>query len=211
MITLKNNNTKESETEATLFYLVGASGSGKDSILRQFRSLTHKPDSPVIIARRFITREDDSHEDSMYLSDAEFAQREHNDFFALSWQANGYRYGIGTEINEWLNSGFSVLLNGSRAYLPEAKAIYGEQLHSILVDVPEAELRARLEKRARESSEDIDQRINRHRALSKSIRCDSVLPNLHSIDLSAITLGQIIQGVIDKKQLKDPHLAKSAE
>ena len=183
------------QLETKIFFIVGASGSGKDSLIRGFRELLHeeyKEEAPIVTAHRYITRENTSDEGSVYLSESEFLLRERNNFFSMSWQANDLRYGIGTEIHQWLNSGYSVLVNGSRAYLPKAKEKYGDLLHSILVDVPEQLLRERLRTRARESVEAIESRIERHRDLKRTISCDSEVSNEHSIEKAAEQLKDIL-------------------
>ena len=46
--------------------------------------------------------------------------------FAMHWERSGVRYGIGMEINYWLAIGLRVVVEGSRAYLPQALAAYPE-------------------------------------------------------------------------------------
>jgi phosphonate metabolism protein PhnN/1,5-bisphosphokinase (PRPP-forming) len=41
--------------------------------------------------------------------------------FALTWQAHGLHYGIGREIQHWLERGAKVLVNGSRDAYPQAR------------------------------------------------------------------------------------------
>ena len=184
--------TLSEQSEAKVFYIVGASGSGKDSLIRGFRELLRHDEAPIVSAHRYITRENTIDEGSVYLSEPEFLLRERNNFFSMSWQANGLHYGVGTEIHQWLNSGYSVLVNGSRAYLPKAKEKYGDHLHSILVDVPEKMLRQRLQARARESDLAIESRLDRHRELKRTISCDSEVSNENSIETGASQLKAII-------------------
>ena len=182
--------------EAKIFYLVGASGSGKDSLLRQFRQETPNRNYPVVVAHRYITRKDKSDEDSVYLSAEEFALRHDNDFFAMSWQANDLHYGIGKEIEFWLAAGISVLVNGSRAYLPEAKAKFDQRLHSIMVDVPEHTLRERLRKRSREDDTAIEKRLERHQALVRTTQCDSRISNDRTLESAALEFRQILSSAL---------------
>ena len=44
--------------------------------------------------------------------------------FALRWSSHGLRYGIGVEMDAWLAGGAAVIVNGSRAHLPQAHARY---------------------------------------------------------------------------------------
>ena len=110
--------------EGTLFYVVGASGSGKDSLMRYGRQRL-AGDSNVIFAHRYITRPVELHgENHVALTDSEFDARLAAGFFAMNWSSHGLRYGIGREINLWLAKGCNVVMNGSRAYLIEARRSY---------------------------------------------------------------------------------------
>jgi ribose 1,5-bisphosphokinase len=146
-----------------LFYVVGASGSGKDSLLRYGREhlCGH---GGVVFAHRYITRPVElSGENHIALSEAEFEARRDAGLFAMHWRANGLRYGIGWEINFWLAKGCHVVVNGSREYLPRARREYPD-LCAVLVCVAPQVLAARLRARGRESEEQIAQRLARAQA-----------------------------------------------
>jgi len=145
-----------------LIYLMGPSGSGKDSLLEAARERLAARD--CVIARRVITRSAESvGEDAIGVSPAEFDAQETAGAFALSWRANGLAYGIPRQIDDCLVAGQDVLVNGSRAYLPEARQRYPELL-AILLQVDEAALRQRLLARGRESAEQIEARLARSRS-----------------------------------------------
>ncbi len=146
-----------------VFYLMGASGSGKDSLLRQCRHRLTAAER-CFVAHRYITREPElAGENHIWLSEAEFSQRQACGAFAMHWQANGFRYGIGCEVDAWLDQGVSVLVNGSRGFLPQAQALYGARLLPLLVQVDAACLEQRLRQRGRESESQILARIERAR------------------------------------------------
>ena len=84
--------------------------------------------------------------------------------FALWWRGNGHGYGVGVEIDLWLQSGRHVILNGSRGYLPDAAERYPSLL-PVVITIDPAVLRQRLSARGRETSDEIEARIQRAMAL----------------------------------------------
>jgi len=146
--------------EAILFYIVGPSGSGKDSLLRYARA--HLAGDPeVVFAHRYITRPVELHgENHVTLTEAEFDARLGAGLFAMHWESHGLRYGIGQEIHLWLARGCHVVVNGSRAYLQQARNRYPE-LAAVWVEVSADVLEARLRARGRENAAQIVARMAR--------------------------------------------------
>jgi D-tyrosyl-tRNA(Tyr) deacylase len=155
-----------------LFYLMGASGAGKDSLMRYAREkLASQPG--VIFAHRYITRPsavDPSGENYISLSEPEFEQRHQAGCFAMHWQSHGYRYGIGVEIDQWLTLGLKVVVNGSRAYLEQALRRYPGRLCPILIEVSPQRLRERLLARGRETVTEIEKRLQRASNFAEQVR-----------------------------------------
>ncbi len=142
-----------------LIWLVGASGSGKDSLLAALRQ---RENTQLLVAHRYITRPFNAgSENHIALSKQEFFNRAERQLFALSWHANNNYYGIGIEIDLWLHAGFDVVANGSRAHLPQARARYADALLPICLQVTPEVLRQRLEQRGRESDTEIALRLER--------------------------------------------------
>ncbi|MDQ7074696.1 MAG: ribose 1,5-bisphosphokinase [Gammaproteobacteria bacterium] len=143
----------------SLFYLMGASGVGKDALMAAARQRLQFDDS-VLFAHRYITRpaapEAENH---IVLSEQEWRTRQRLGLFSLSWQSHGFRYGIGIEIDHWLQLGLNVVINGSREYLAEASRQY--DLRPILVSASASTLRQRLLNRGREGGESIELRLQR--------------------------------------------------
>ena len=109
---------------STLFYVIGASGVGKDTLMNYAR-IAINGNAPVIFAHRYITRDTEAgNENHINISREEFALRKANQLFALDWESHGQCYGIGIEIDLWLQKGLNVVVNGSRQYLPIAKSRY---------------------------------------------------------------------------------------
>jgi ribose 1,5-bisphosphokinase len=143
-----------------LFYIVGASGVGKDSLM-EYARLRINASMPVLFAHRYITRPPkDGNENHVYVSPEEFRLRRDKGLFALHWVSHGLYYGIGKEIDSWMESGFHVVVNGSRQYLPVALQRYPD-LVTIVIEADPDIIRRRLESRGRETAADIEQRVQR--------------------------------------------------
>src|SRR5690606_29165939 len=98
-----------------LIYLMGPSGSGKDTVLAGVSRLMGKR---CHLAPRVVTRPPTATENgSAAVSFDEFARLEASGALAMSWQANGLAYGVRRDINDRLLEGCDVLVNGSRQYL----------------------------------------------------------------------------------------------
>ena len=156
-------------SKGNLYYVVGPSGAGKDSLMHyartQLGSQSDVQGRPVLFAHRYITRPADAGgENHVCLTQVEFAQRKALGCFALDWESHGNGYGIGTEIRDWLAGGANVVVNGSREYLPLATRRFPE-LWVILITVSPEVLYQRLKARGRESEEEIVQRLERSRQL----------------------------------------------
>lgn len=146
----------------TLFYVVGPSGAGKDSLMGYARARSQDLGrSVVFFAHRYITRPAEAGgENHVAVSRAEFARMRELGLFALDWESHGHAYGIGREIELWLARGASVVMNGSRGHLPEAARSFPD-LCVVSIEVSPHVLRSRLEARGRESARDIDARLAR--------------------------------------------------
>lgn len=159
-----------------LVYVMGASGVGKDSLLRAARR--RHPQWPV--AHRYITRPSGNGEDCVSLSREEFAWRRQAGLFCLDWQAHDLEYALGLEVEAWLERGLTVLVNGSREALPLAETRFGEQLRPVLVTARPEVLQERLAGRGRESPAEIEARLARHRRLARSC------PTVQRLDNSGV-------------------------
>ncbi len=144
---------------ACLIYLMGPSGAGKDSLLERLRAETR---AGPLVAHRYITRPANAGcENHIALSEQEFLRRRAKGLFALDWQAHEHYYAFGIEVDLWLLQGIDVVVNGSRAHLPQAMQRYGAQLLPVCLQVSPGVLRQRLERRGRETAAQIEQRLVR--------------------------------------------------
>lgn len=137
-----------------LFFVVGPSGAGKDTLL----SGAIAADPALHWARRVITRpESAGGEPFEGVTEAEFAMRLARGDFALHWDAHGLRYGVP---HSELPKGRDVLLNGSRAAIPQALATF-PGLRVMHITAPIAVLADRLLGRGRETRDQIERRLTR--------------------------------------------------
>lgn len=157
-----------------LIYLVGPSGSGKDSILRE---LAPQLPSQCVIMQRVITRPTSPDtEEAEYLSPEDFLAQEQQGDFALSWKANGLAYGIRTELDHHLQAGKTVLVNGSRAHWPQVVRRYPKAV-LVLVRVDYGLLKQRLIARGRESVQEIQLRLERNLSMEQALEHSTALQN----------------------------------
>jgi ribose 1,5-bisphosphokinase len=153
---------------STLFYVIGASGAGKDTLINYARTRINGS-QPVIFAHRYITRPPfTGNENHISLSVAEFQSRLNANLFAMHWESHGYHYGIGCEINAWLGNGFNVVINGSREYLPVAQHLF-PGIKAILIDVEAGKINERLIGRGREDPKEIEERKARSSEISADL------------------------------------------
>ncbi|MEG9624569.1 MULTISPECIES: phosphonate metabolism protein/1,5-bisphosphokinase (PRPP-forming) PhnN [Pseudomonas] len=183
-----------------LIFLIGPSGSGKDSLIDAAR--VQLLENGVQVARRVITRSAESKgEAALSVSPEVFEQMCEDGEFAMHWQANGLQYGIPVQVNEWLSSGRHVLVNGSRGYLPEARRRYLNLL-AIRLEVAPQVLRERLLARGRESVEQVEQRLARSALLQAG---DD--PDVHVLDNStslADTVKALLRLLVEEGVIAQP-------
>ena len=169
-----------------LIYMVGPSGVGKDSLLAWLSQhpCTELP-VPFHIARRSITRpEDGGTEAHEALTEPAFSDLDAAGGFAMCWDANGLRYGIRHAELAPLEHGHWVLVNGSRAYVPQLRLRWpgASVLH---IQAPADVVRARLVTRGRETQADLEARIQRSQDLNaERLPGDMELVNAGSLNVS---------------------------
>ncbi len=180
-----------------LIYLVGSSGAGKDTVLNEIRG-----NHPIInsqsvhVMQRYITRPSEKgNETHIALSEPEFISKQKQGLFALSWEAHNTKYAIGTEVDHLLTKGMTVLLNGSRAYFPEALKHYPE-MKMVWITVDSKVLEKRMIDRGRESFSEIQQRILRNQEL-ESARPDDCLTidNSGNIDSTLVQFSKVLNAI----------------
>lgn len=165
-----------------LIYLMGPSGSGKDSLIEAARPDLAARGCEVI--QRVITRSAESAgEEAIGVSREAFQALKANGSFTLDWQANGLEYGIPVQLDHWLSAGRHVLVNGSRGHLKQARERYPDLL-AIMLRVDTDVLRQRLLARDRETPAEINARLARNELFLESVEA-LVADRVHLLDNSA--------------------------
>jgi thymidine phosphorylase len=141
------------------FFVVGASGVGKDTLIAgAMQALA--PTGRYVQARRAITRPEGPGEDHEPVSPADFAAREAAGGFLLTWDAHGLRYGLPAALLDQQARGLHIVVSGSRAALPQ---LVGRVPRLVVVEVtaPAAALRDRIVARGRETAAAVEERLSR--------------------------------------------------
>lgn len=142
-----------------LFFFVGASGVGKDTLLRWLEQQSGASGS-IVFARRTITRSVHPSEAHEAVDTATFWRQAAAGEFAMMWQANDLCYGIRRGIEADLKAGRDVVVNGSREYIPQLKQMYPDA-RIIWVEAGSDVIRQRIEARQRESGAALLRRMDR--------------------------------------------------
>ena len=181
---------------AKLFYIIGGSGSGKDSLIDYVR-LHVSAHAPVEFIRRYITRPSNAGgENHIALTEEEFSKFRDDEQFAMYWFSHNTFYGISAEIDCLLSKNISVVMNGSREYLNEAAKKYPDII-PILISVDPLVLSERLFSRGRECDEEIQKRIAQAVRLESSVEHSNLL--LIDNNSSLESAGEHLLGIINKE------------
>jgi len=144
----------------TLFLVVGPSGAGKDTVIvKAKQQLAADSDPRFHFATRYVTRSaEDCAELEVAKSSAALLALSEQAGLALSWEAHGLSYAVGTEITAQLAAGKCVVANVSRMALQTARMKY-RKVKVLNVTASEETLLARLRARGREDEEAIAKRV----------------------------------------------------
>ncbi len=174
-----------------LVLVVGPSGAGKDTLMAAAQALLAGR-TDIHMARRRVTRTDTTGEDHTPMDPATFAAELAAGRYPLAWQAHGLSYALGQEVADAIRAGQTVMANGSRATLPEARRRFARP-YVVLVTAPPHVLAARLAARGREAVADIEARLRRLPAVD--VQPDLVIENIGAVADGAARLAAFIGAV----------------
>ncbi|MEP7239315.1 MAG: phosphonate metabolism protein/1,5-bisphosphokinase (PRPP-forming) PhnN [Devosia sp.] len=144
----------------TFVAVAGASGVGKDTLLR-YAAARLSGDPRFVFVRRSITRPaGDGSEDHLGVTEAAFTTQAASGAFAVTWTAHGLSYGLPLTIDAEITAGRIVIANVSRTIVGALQRRYPKLLR-IRVTAPSASVAARLRQRGRESPDEIVERTSR--------------------------------------------------
>ena len=174
-----------------LVLIVGASGTGKDTVLRAAQDELVS-ETRIVFPRRCITRASEPSENHVPLSDSSFEEMSGSGQFALQWRAHGLRYGIERAIDADIAAARIVVCNASRTVIAEARARF---THVMAIEVTaSAEIRqSRIAQRGREAGVAVEQRLARQVETTGQI--DLQIDNNGSLERSVATLVQALRAL----------------
>lgn len=143
----------------TLFYIVGPSGAGKDTLIAGAMEQLAGT-GRYVKTRRLITRPESVGEDHIPVDPDTFERMAQAGAFLHSWEAHGLRYGLPVSILGELKRGRNVLANGSRAAMPDLSGVV-DRFVVVEITAPAEVLKDRLMGRGRETETEVDARVAR--------------------------------------------------
>jgi phosphonate metabolism protein PhnN/1,5-bisphosphokinase (PRPP-forming) len=171
-----------------IILIVGASGVGKDSLLKSLKGKIN-----INFVKRYITREPDQNENNYYIDDEAFHRLKKDDFFISTWEAHTNKYAIAkNQIVDGLN-----LISISRGAIKDFEN-YFDNVITIEITLSKDMLYKRLKNRGRETEEQIQKRLER--SYSK-IEAKQIIQfdNSKSIKESSIDFLELLQRIDNEK------------
>ena len=169
-----------SRTEIKTVLIVGASGAGKDTLLRAASS--HFADKPSFrFVRRYITRMPDDNEANYFVDAQAFSILSQSGFFVSHWQAHRNWYGIARHALDETPAGGLAIVSVSRSAIADFERSFH---HVVTIEVkvcPEI-LRKRLKKRGRECEKDREKRLER---AQQAVQAENLIPFDNSAEREA--------------------------
>ena len=180
-------------TSDLLIFVVGTSGSGKDSVMRETVNYLRNQGIKCRLLTRIITRKPDTNENSIFMTIDQF--KSHINEFALYWNVYDNWYGCPRkDIEESMVQRELLLINVSRAVLHEARRKY-PLCQIILVTVPLETAESRIKKRGRENEIGLKKRLQRMKVTVDMPPPDKVVENTGDLHETAENLGDYLKNL----------------
>lgn len=171
---------QDREAQAGFFIaIVGASGVGKDSLIRAIRQTL--PEDAFYFPQRIVTRAPDAHEANLFMQPEEFEKSAARGDFALAWSANGYSYALPDNVGLAIRAGRHVVANLSRRVIPVLRGMFPRVL-VVHVMADHSIIAARLAARGREDQCEREARVQRGLILDDEVHADLRIENNGALD-----------------------------
>jgi len=181
------------KTPGTLFLIVGNSGSGKDSLIKEALKDWPVERRQIRCPQRYITRPPHETEPFVSVTNEQFQELVLKGKFILKWRSYDLDYGVSTEIQDWLNAGDNVLVNVSRQVIPEARQKF-PTMKLIFVKVPYEVTSERVKSRGREAetNPEFKARLERAKVLQDQPDADYIVDNTGALQIGAAKLREVL-------------------
>lgn len=179
--------------KGALAAIVGPSGVGKDALLAHARQAL-AGEAGFLFPRRLVTRPANPHEPFDSIDAAAFDAAEQAGDFCLSWRANGLAYAVPKAALDAARDGSVIVLNLSRAGLPQARAVFPRSFVIHVRARPETIL-ARMKARGRDDAAGMLARLERGRALDADVEADLRIDNDGALAEAADRLVAALRGL----------------
>jgi ribose 1,5-bisphosphokinase len=190
---------KEARIMTKLFLIVGNSGSGKDSLIREVQKNFPNELKPVKIPKRVITRPPSPETEDFESSDEKtFLHLKEAGEFVLDWHIYGLYYGVRKNVEEWMKEGHPVLINVSRDIIDDARKRYPD-LKVIFIRVPFEVTTKRVADRGRENEEAMKERIDRAKNNQDLSNADFIVDNSGNL----AEAGKVMLKIVVKEYLSN--------
>lgn len=170
--------------------IVGASGVGKDTLIR---NLENKIEANFV--KRHITRKPDENEHNHYIDEVTFDKLKNDGFFISTWEAHNNKYAIAkNELQNGLN-----IISISRGAIKDFEESYSNVI-TIEITLPKDILYERLKNRARENEEQIQKRLDRR---YERIEAKNIIQfdNSASIEVSTSNFVTLLERIKDESNI----------
>lgn len=134
-----------------LFFLVGNSGSGKDSLLNEIQQRWPSSHPNLYVPTRYITRPTHETEPFYSITIDEFQRMKKSGKFCFSWHIYDTHYGVPEDVIKRVKNGEFCIINVSRTIIKEIRKKY-PKIKVIFVHVPFEITKQRIHNRGREST-----------------------------------------------------------
>jgi phosphonate metabolism protein PhnN/1,5-bisphosphokinase (PRPP-forming) len=177
-----------------IILLTGASGAGKDTLLKKAR-VYFRNHPKIHFIKRVITRKPGEFEENYYIEDSAFELLKESGFFISWWNAHGLKYGIPRREVDHLKRGETAIVSISREKVSDFETRFKDQVVVINVTASREVIEKRLKERKRENQLQIITRLKR-RDIPVTAKHLINFDNNREIDISSKAFIKLLKKII---------------